>query len=53
MLLFALLQDSMPLLSLVMTSEVPTISESPNHDVIHEGGDHGTTVQGEAAGSDL
>ena len=43
----------MPLLSLAMTSEVRTISESPTHDVIHEGGDQGATVQGEVTGSDV
>ena len=51
--LFSPLQDSLPLLSLAMTSEVRTISESPNHDVIHEGGDHGSSVHGEASGSNV
>ena len=51
--LFPLLQESMPLLSLAMTSEVRTISESPTHDVIHEGGDQGATAQGEVTGSDV
>ena len=43
----------MPLLSLAMTSEVRAISESPSHDVIHEGGDHATMAQGEATGTNL
>ena len=51
--LFPLLQESMPLLSLAMTSEVRTISESPTHDVIHEGEDQGATAQGEVTGSDV